>query len=1765
MGILDQFVQAPVDPPASADAVPEQSFGNQGPILDRFTPTIEEQTGVDQPDTLGEEFQAGLSMGGNQLQATFAGFTRLLGRELGMTDLEGWAAQAVESNLDEAAAFAPTMAAFSDVEDMEGFFQWAAGGLGQVLPSMSLAIGSGGIGGIASRKLVERQIHDTVRSRMVRNMTRRGIGSETAERAADRALRSQAGFQMVRDGMTRGMQNTVLRNRGFTRGAMAGSFAGSATPQIGEADIALQEKGIDAGFSAVLAGTAGGLLEMAPAVRALTRLFPGVDTRLAGNFVQDFAKGMAIQGVLEGGTEGMQEVIQMAALAYHDPNFDMMDPENLTQVGDSFALGALAGVVTGGLAEVGGGLSTNIQERRNAMLTKPDIPAFDIGEVTAQEIQDDDFVPADNTVFEEVRGRVNQVVREDINPAVNGIRESLMTGLDRVMDAMPSVRSLAGRFTDRVQGAHNQFLENHEPVLNDVKRFAREQVAYITQQAQEIADPKARREFVERSVKDVKAHVQQVAQQLRDRATRVSRQMEQEVSDVGVFDDEFTSPNVETETDFQFGKEGSRGEQVRGWKSRKGARRELERLRTKYPSATESTFGIRQLDDGSYIVALEDSGQRDFLIEDEIVSNSIENARKSARQNPNRGRQAQVQMKGVAGKTFLDVPTLVLAGRQLDNGDNQTIEQGFATIVGRLLDRGIIGDDGFVALQQRFNELYPSGKRKFAIRRALEEITPEQRQEALDEEFQTQDEITRGIERDESGEVIRSREEMGEEQRLIEEGQGRNLETEAQQARAQSSASRAKPKQTKKRKKPKPVTKVAPKEKVTIMMPGVARRLQNATKEIVERAANLLSDNAKVVVMTQSAIRSVEQTDPMYQAINSLEGRKFAVVRVGDTYIVAVDENADPGMYIAATAHELGHAIHFDTWEQLSQKEQNEIYEAFKADIESGRRTTGARVKRTAEDQRVFDQAEENMFEFREWAADQFVDWMSNRRQPTTAMEKFLEAVGAKLDQLWEFISNNPGRFNQLNDTYADFLDAVALRVRNGDGTGNGRWFKGDGQPGRPYRALWDKQQLKRTGPPGVIQQEWARIAKAVERDYPLVAARARATYEFMHRAYHLAVAPSTSVMRDLSKKGITAADDLAMFFNRREHGKAKQTRNYHQMLKLQRGRFQERYRRIFGSLTDEQKVQIAIRLRQHEQTGNVKLTLREQQLRKLFDDMHNYAREVGLPVGRIENYFPKMFDRELLLENQDKIIAFLAAEHTKRRPKDGPVEAMSRAKSFFNSLISDEAAAASAQRELALDPMTLQSPSFRNMRSRTMDENTEFWNQFLDNNLDSVVFNYINGLTKRGEYNRLLGEKVKDGIVGGDRLTKTMYNPHARLEKILRKAKEQGASKDELKLMKQYVDANIGMLGRDSISPGVRSAMATLVAYQNMRLLLFTVFASLPDVVGPAIRAGDLKLAYRAAMDNIKEIAKDEGQLADMARSWGIVSDTMNQHIMTEYVDNHYMPPTVRKWNDAFFKYTGLNYYTDFTRKMALAVGRDSIKNEAAKVNNPAYSEKQRNRAKQFLAELGLTADMVKTWVDRGEPTWEGTGYENESAVDQRIAEALLQFVDESIMSPNASQRPIMASHPGAMLVFHLKGYIYAIYDTVIKRLAHNFRTSDTEFQLLTKAGIPVIMMIALSALGLELRELVTGSNRTDRMDGWEYTWEAIDRSGLLALTQFAFDFQDAGARGQSEFAALSGPTLQQFGDLLSKPSSQTIPKAIPVVSQLPWARDALREATPL
>jgi endonuclease YncB( thermonuclease family) len=319
--------------------------------------------------TLLQDVGSGVRQGTDQLQADAYAVTALFGDALGSEDVRKWGMDGYQRNQAEAASNAPSVQDFTSIETGGDFFHWAAGALGQAAPSLATMVAGGGVGALAARKGVqmatgkgaEELLRGHVTKKAVDNMVERGVPRGVAERVISRALRENPA---VHDAMARGLVTQA--------GAAAGVYATSSAQQTGEIYGELAENGIRAPGTAAAFGAAGGALDAAGPLYLMRKLFPGIGDEAAKSIVKQVAKIGGMELLIEGSTEGAQEVIALAARAHEDPNFKVWTPENRMRVYNATAAGALVGAVGGGLGGVAAGRSDQGQVDETYLNTPPE-------------------------------------------------------------------------------------------------------------------------------------------------------------------------------------------------------------------------------------------------------------------------------------------------------------------------------------------------------------------------------------------------------------------------------------------------------------------------------------------------------------------------------------------------------------------------------------------------------------------------------------------------------------------------------------------------------------------------------------------------------------------------------------------------------------------------------------------------------------------------------------------------------------------------------------------------------------------------------------------------------------------------------------------------------------------------------------------------------------------------------------------------------------------------------------------------------------------------------------------------------------------------------------------------------------------------------------------------------------------------------------------------------------------------------------------------
>lgn len=318
------------------------------------------------------------------------------------------------------------------------------------------------------------------------------------------------------------------------------------------------------------------------------------------------------------------------------------------------------------------------------------------------------------------------------------------------------------------------------------------------------------------------------------------------------------------------------------------------------------------------------------------------------------------------------------------------------------------------------------------------------------------------------------------------------------------------------------------------------------------------------------------------------------------------------------------------------------------------------------------------------------------------------------------------------------------------------------------------------------------------------------------------------------------------------------------------------------------------------------------------------------------------------------------------------------------------------------------------------------------------------------------------------------------------------------------------------TMAPWFRTFNSATMVHTTLTTLLLAPISSVTDLSGIAMRGKEMKnmdLFFKNMTSAFKGTESYE-----TARRLGSIMQEGTDTVYISQGDQDFSNKWARDIMHKFFKYTGLNLWTRYSRVVAVGMGRDFYIRNAEELSNPNITPARRETLLRWMAEghPDLTAQDVMGWAD-------GSNFGTDAQL--RVDHAIRKFADESVVRPNQAQRPSYANDPRFQVLFHLKSFFYAFGDTVVAgavREGANRYATDGNF---TGAGqmalLSGVTLIPLTMLGLEARELVKYllqmaapgieatdyTFRSDYMDTTEYMYEIFSRTGVsgkwtLALT---------------------------------------------------------------
>lgn len=569
----------------------------------------------------------------------------------------------------------------------------------------------------------------------------------------------------------------------------------------------------------------------------------------------------------------------------------------------------------------------------------------------------------------------------------------------------------------------------------------------------------------------------------------------------------------------------------------------------------------------------------------------------------------------------------------------------------------------------------------------------------------------------------------------------------------------------------------------------------------------------------------------------------------------------------------------------------------------------------------------------------------------------------------------------------------------------------------------------------------------------------------------------------------------------------------YIQNVRLEARRQQNRLNNIFKGLTDEQMKELHnAKIADVRPTDKV-LGERFDALTQWYKDMYNYQVLAGTGIknaGINENYYPLLWDAEKVLKDKDAFLKMLQ----KPEYADRMDELMMTPNEIWESIT----AYIERGEDLASVVGRNNEPISESSRKRTLGFITrDDRRPFMTDDLVHTSMRYMQQAVRQAEFVRAYGQN-------GETLRALRNEAQSRY----------GATNDQMALVDDYID---GLLGNKEVgmSRELKDLYGALTVYQNYRLLPFSLFSSLVDPIGIAVRSNSIGDAWDTFSYSIKnvfnELKKDytPDQWEVIAQDWGIIEasgTTINADALYTGVT---LRGTTKKLNDAFFKYNLLNGWIRNNHIMAVRAAQQFM----YRASEGFFKGEGQNE--RYLEELGVTKDDIiydqnlgRILMRAEELEAVGKSRAEAAEIEERLRRGTEKFVRQALLNPNSAELANWASNPYLAPISHLKQFVWAFNSTIIKRLEHEAENQNFTPVLLAAAYVP-----GMIAADLVKDFISNAGEEPPYKKDWtvvDYVQHGIMRSGLTGTGQFFVDVQEDMARGGAGYESFAGPSLEQL-----------------------------------
>jgi len=412
----------------------------------------------------------------------------------------------------------------------------------------------------------------------------------------------------------------------------------------------------------------------------------------------------------------------------------------------------------------------------------------------------------------------------------------------------------------------------------------------------------------------------------------------------------------------------------------------------------------------------------------------------------------------------------------------------------------------------------------------------------------------------------------------------------------------------------------------------------------------------------------------------------------------------------------------------------------------------------------------------------------------------------------------------------------------------------------------------------------------------------------------------------------------------------------------------------------------------------------------------------------------------------------------------------------------------------------------------------------FLDTDAPRHLIRYATAASNRLAWNHAYGEFGNNGE----------WDSYKKYDEITSEVHPKNAN-EYFKLMK-------GVTGgySNDVRPMLRKFNSVAMAFQASTVLWFSGVASIPELAVIYSRNRDTLEGMGVDIRTLLS-GKGRAELLQVAQDFEIVAPEVIEHSlqMLYNMDDVTTGRVSQKILSTVFKLNGQTALTEITRALGVKIGQRFLERHAGK-DTP--------NSKRMLAELGVTAKEVKSFIESGDMS---------SPEGQKYRDALHRFVDESVTNPTAAQVPLIGSDPLFAIFASLKKFFYGFYDNVHKSLWNDAKIRRTEgVSTVVPLMITGALLLPLGIVAELLRELIKypmgrpGGSK----DFGDMLYSGGMATGLLGPVHLIESAYEQTTFGKSAALSFLGPTIGVAVDTANGDAKPSRFVPLPLVTQHPY-----------